>query len=82
MTCVDAARAETARIYSGLTREHHSRARRLPAGRTAAERGRLNRALNDAIETAIAQTGSINGAMRATGCSYRTVQSVWREMNR
>lgn len=33
------------------------------------------------IEQAIARTGRISGAMRATGADYATVQAVWKEMN-
>lgn len=76
----DAARLETARIYSGLTREHHSTVRRLPRHVTRWETVRIDKALEDVIETAIARTGTIHGAMALTGCNYRAVQRVWRRL--
>jgi hypothetical protein len=75
-----AARAETARVYGGLTPEYHSNAKRLPRHLTAGERARLSKALRDQIECTLARTGSIAAAMAATGCTYRTVRDVWRGM--
>ena len=79
--CVVAARAETGRVYGRLQPEHRTTARRLPRHVTEWERARLGKALRDAIEISLARSGSIAAAMAETGCTYRMVRDVWREMS-